>query len=143
MHFFWVGHFWIIFSKKKFFFCFFLMKISQSLLVSKDQAKHDNTFWPMPNILTGSVLIRPILGQKIISNKQISRWTKNMYNGKVLHRLWIAFFNNNNKKVIVNCWLVAKSETGTEFLWFFLIFWHLMLNVNIELGNLEAKTTCV
>ena len=34
MHFFWVGHF-------EFFFCFFPMKISQSLLVSKDGSK----FW--------------------------------------------------------------------------------------------------
>ena len=41
MHFFWVGHFEFFFSKKKFFFCFFPMKISQSLLVSKDGSR----FW--------------------------------------------------------------------------------------------------
>ena len=35
-----------------FFFEFFPMKTSQSLLFSKDR---DNTFWPRPNILTGSV----------------------------------------------------------------------------------------
>ena len=40
MHFFWVGHFEFFFSKKIFFF-FFPMKISQSLLVSKDCSK----FW--------------------------------------------------------------------------------------------------
>ena len=41
MHFFWVGHFDFFFSKKKIFFGFFPMKISQSLLVSKDGSK----FW--------------------------------------------------------------------------------------------------
>ena len=43
--------FWILFG-------FFPIKKNQSLLVSKnfDQAKHDNTFWPRPNTLTGSVL---------------------------------------------------------------------------------------
>ena len=41
MHFFWVGHFEFFFLKKKIFFCFFPMKISHSLLVSKDGSK----FW--------------------------------------------------------------------------------------------------
>ena len=42
-----------------FFFCFIPMKISQSLLVSKDgsnMAKHDDTFWPVPDILSAPTL---------------------------------------------------------------------------------------
>jgi hypothetical protein len=48
MLFFWVRHFHFFFFKY-FFLCFFPIKISQSLLVS-------NSFWPMPNILKGSLL---------------------------------------------------------------------------------------
>ena len=37
--FFWVGHFEFFFSKKKFFFCFFLIQISQDLWCTKDFSK--------------------------------------------------------------------------------------------------------
>ena len=42
--------------------------------------------------------------------------------------------------------MVAKSETGTWFFRIFLIFWHLCwpwVCVHMEMGNLEAKTSCV
>ena len=42
--FFWVGHFEFFFSKKKFFFCFFLIQISQDLWCTKDFSK----FWWLP-----------------------------------------------------------------------------------------------
>ena len=43
----------------KFFFASFLWK-------HFDQAKHDDTFWPMPNILKGSV---PAIFEKLHKNK--------------------------------------------------------------------------
>ena len=60
MHFFWVGHFDFFFQKKKGFFASFPWKHGKGYLLARmgqnfDQAKRDNTFWPMPNILTGSV----------------------------------------------------------------------------------------
>ena len=42
--------------------------------------------------------------------------------------------------------LVAKSEIDKDFLTTFLIFWHLCwswVRVNIEMGNLKAKSPCV
>ena len=48
------------FQKKKFFFAFFPWKLVKVYWLARmaqnfDQAKCDNTFWPMPNILKGSV----------------------------------------------------------------------------------------
>ena len=56
MHFFWVGHF-------EFFFAFFPWKLVKVYWLARmgqnfDQVKCDNTFWPMPNILKGSVSYR-------------------------------------------------------------------------------------
>ena len=61
MHFFWVGHFEFFFSKKKFFFAFFPWKLVKVYWLARmgqnfDQAKCDNNFGLMPNILKGSVL---------------------------------------------------------------------------------------
>ena len=47
------------------FFCFIPMKTSQSFWLARmgqnfDQAKRDNTFWPMLNILKGSVVIERV-----------------------------------------------------------------------------------
>ena len=61
MHFFWVGHFKFFFSKKKkiAFFPWKLVKVYWLARMAQhfDQAKNDNTLWPMPNILKGSVCI--------------------------------------------------------------------------------------
>ena len=71
MHFFWVGHFEFIFSKKKIFFCFFPLKISQSLLVSKDGSK----FWSSQtwqHFLTKTKHFTPeCVGQKKIEQKSL------------------------------------------------------------------------
>ena len=54
--------FWIFFQKKNYlFFTSVPWKQVKSYLSAKmaqnfDQAKHDNTLWPMPNVLKGSVL---------------------------------------------------------------------------------------
>ena len=58
--FFSVGHFEIFFSKKNIFFASFSCKMAKVSWLARmgqnfDQAKCDNTFWPRPNILTGSV----------------------------------------------------------------------------------------
>ena len=71
MHFFWVGHFEFFFQKN-FFFAFFPWKLVKVYWLARmaqnfDQAKCDNTFWPMPNILKGSVTeawISGLLGVK-------------------------------------------------------------------------------
>ena len=52
---FWVGHFNFYFSKKKFFASLPWKQVKVYWLARMDQAKHDNTFWHRPNILTGSV----------------------------------------------------------------------------------------
>jgi hypothetical protein len=51
------------FQKKKFFFAFFQWKLVKVYWLARmaqnfDQAKRDNTFWPTPNILGGSVQSR-------------------------------------------------------------------------------------
>ena len=48
------------FQKKKFFFAFFPWKLVKVYWLARmgqnfEQVKRDNTFWPMPNILKGSV----------------------------------------------------------------------------------------
>ena len=60
MHIFWVGHFDFFFSKFFSFFAFFIWKLVKVYWLARmaqnfDQAKRDNTFWPTPNILGGSV----------------------------------------------------------------------------------------
>ena len=52
--------FWIFFFKIFFFFAFFPWKLVKVYWLARmaqnfDQAKRDNTFWPTPNILGGSV----------------------------------------------------------------------------------------
>ena len=61
--FFWVGHFDFFFFQKKNFFAFFPWKLVKVYWLARmaqnfDQAKRDNTFWPTPNILGGSVSTR-------------------------------------------------------------------------------------
>ena len=58
--FFSVGHFEIFFSKKNFFFASFSFKMAKVSWLARmgqnfDQAKHDITFRPRPNILKGSL----------------------------------------------------------------------------------------
>ena len=98
MHFFWVGHFEIFFPKKNFFFAFFPWKLVKVYWLARmaqnfDQAKRDNTFWPMPNILKGSVsitlesqIIQDHPGQSII--KYINQYLNKFW--KFKNCLWLS-----------------------------------------------------
>ena len=75
MHFFWVGHF-EFFLKKKNFFAFFPWKLVKVYWLARmgqnfDQVKRDNTFWPMPNILKGSVKRERIFATDILVSKYL------------------------------------------------------------------------
>ena len=67
--------------KKEFFFAFFPWKLVKVYWLARmgqnfDQAKRDNTFWPTPNILGGSVLLeKPPVFEKVTENKhEVQIW---------------------------------------------------------------------
>ena len=75
---------------------------------------------------------------------------------EVLLCLQLAFFNKIKKKNLQKIWdfwgflkfsaLVAKSDIGTQFYTIFLNIWRPSwpwIWLNIEMGNLEARTPCV